>query len=491
MESVSLYSEARNEYLKQLSTWIIPSIVEFFRNEYSMIVSREGHKRAMAYFQEVCAGVPKWNQDIIETNVSALLESCHCDYIEDLMTAVFIAHTKMLTAIRVNSKQKKLQITLPKLDHFLHRIFIECARSFWKAPFLFNEELPPIERQKNILQLESMATEALSGAIRSLLPVKTILRDYMNDDGSSSSEDEKPVKSEHAYKKKDESDSDSDSSSESSSDDEDDRMLDELKSDMNSAPAIAAPAVVTPVTTAVQVAPIETVTSIATSVMPIETTVIPAVPVSVPITSSNTEITDDTPLSSINKTSPVFQALQEGSEFIEKHTPIMIQKLDTPPDAPILHESQHSVHADVKPANLVLQKDPEFQTFGSGSVITPPAAPAVAPVAAPATAPQLVIETEPSVHFTPYDTVFDENKHEISEIRYAPKVSMEDKPPSNWGMFDDEEEDVPKLSISNTASSLGVDDIEDLDAPARPPAPIQPDDIDEPLTMSGGDFEEL
>ena len=131
MESVSLYSEARNEYLKQLSTWIVPPLVEFFRKEYNSISAREGSKRAMGAFQEFCATVPRWNQDVIDTHIGVLLDTCRCDYVEELMTAVFIAHTKMLTAIRVSPRQKKLQITLPKLDHFLHRVFTECARSFW------------------------------------------------------------------------------------------------------------------------------------------------------------------------------------------------------------------------------------------------------------------------------------------------------------------------------------------------------------------------
>jgi hypothetical protein len=460
MESVSLYSEARNEYLKQLSTWIVAPIVEFFRNEYSAIVGREGHKRAMAVFQEFCATVPKWNQDIIESNVNALLENCRCDYIEELMTAVFIAHTKMLTAIRVNSKQKKLQITLPKLDHFLHRIFIECARSFWKAPFLFSEELLPIERQKNILQLESMATEALSGAVRSLLPVKTILRDYMNDD-ESSSEEEAPVP------KKSKSKAppvvqDSDSSSDSSSDEEDNTMLQELKSDMKSIP----PAVLEK----------------------------PAEPLPAPTQAPLVDEFDNIPLSQLIEKAPVTKQPEPviEPEFIEKKTPVTIEKLDTPPEAPVVHESTHAVISEVKPNEVILQKDPEALTAPTApTASTGPEAP-VNP-----NPPQLVIDTEPSVHFTPYDTVFDENKTEISEIRYAPKVSVEDKPPSNWGMsFEDDDDDMPKLSISNNASSLGLDDVVDLDAPPAAAsaqtatAPILPDDIDEPLTISG-DFEEL
>lgn len=181
MDSVATYSEARNEYMKQLSTWIVPFMIQHYRTLWNNS-SKGGPQRAMLVFQERCAEVPKWNQDTIDENVGKLLDNCRCDYLEELMAAVFIAHTKVLIAIRVSSKHKKLQITLPKLDHFLHRIFSECARSFWKIPYLFLDDTKPIEMQKNMLQAEVLCSEAITSAVRSLLPIKNILAEYLSDD---------------------------------------------------------------------------------------------------------------------------------------------------------------------------------------------------------------------------------------------------------------------------------------------------------------------
>lgn len=181
MDSVATYSEARNEYMKQLSTWIVPFMIQHYRTLWNNS-SKGGPQRAMLVFQEKCAEVPKWNQDTIDENVGKLLDNCRCDYLEELMAAVFIAHTKVLIAIRVSSKHKKLQITLPKLDHFLHRIFSECARSFWKIPYLFLDDTKPIEMQKNMLQAEVLCSEAITSAVRSLLPIKNILAEYLSDD---------------------------------------------------------------------------------------------------------------------------------------------------------------------------------------------------------------------------------------------------------------------------------------------------------------------
>lgn len=404
MESVSLYSEAKNEYLKQLSNWIIPPIVEFFRKEYDSISKRE-NRRAMAAFQTFCSEVPRWNQDVIEANINTILDNCRCDYIEELMTAVFIAHTKMLTAIRVSTKQKKLKITLPKLDHFLHRVFVECARVFWKAPFLFADDLSPVEKQKNVLQAETMCNEALSSAVRSLLPVKSILKDYLDED------DEEEIVEKVATKKKTEE-----------SDSEDESSEDELEND---APAPAPAPVPAP----------------APAPVPVE----PVVPVETPIVSE--------------------------PPTVEDKKPIIVEKLDTVNTSPsVPAESMHSVTTSA-PANGVNIEKIDSATSNSNP-------------------PKLLIETEPVVHFTPYDTVFDENKEGVSEIRYAPKVSVEDKPPSNWGIFeDDDEEDIPKLAISGEGTALDLSDIDDIDGGSS--KKVEEDEVMEMDLATTSEFESL
>jgi hypothetical protein len=181
MENIATYSEARSEYTKQLATFIVPALVTWFQQLWTRNSSDK--QRCLALFQGECEEVARWNTDRVHDEVRVLLERTGCDYMEELMTAVFVAHTKVLTAVRLSAKEKKLSITVPKLDHFIHRVFRETARHFWKSPFLFMENSTNIiERQKNVLQIEAMATEAITSAVRSLLPVKQILKDYMGDE---------------------------------------------------------------------------------------------------------------------------------------------------------------------------------------------------------------------------------------------------------------------------------------------------------------------
>jgi len=180
MENVATYSEARSEYTKQLATFIVPSIVTWFQTLWSRNAS--DRQRCLGAFQNECEEVARWNQDRIHDEVRVLIEKTGCDYMEELMTAVFVAHTKVLTAVRLSSKQKKLSITVPKLDHFIHRVFRESARCFWKTPFLFMSDSGVVDRQKNLLQIEAIATVAITPAVRGLIAVKQILQEYLGED---------------------------------------------------------------------------------------------------------------------------------------------------------------------------------------------------------------------------------------------------------------------------------------------------------------------
>lgn len=179
MESAT-FSEARVEYQKQMANKLVFPLLDFFRKIRTDLWA-ESQQSILSRFQKKCAEIPKWNQDVVAEETSRLIEASRCDYLEELMTALFIAHTKVMASVRVNKKNKKLTITVPKLDHFLHRLFTEAAKSFWKAPFLFQEDIPAIDRQKNLLQAEAIIEEAIYAAVRDMLPIKKILQEYISE----------------------------------------------------------------------------------------------------------------------------------------------------------------------------------------------------------------------------------------------------------------------------------------------------------------------
>lgn len=190
-EGVSVYSEAKGEYTKQLCQYMLPALQQYFLDMMDEAKQKEPNgNKVLLMFQQILEGVPEWNADKVQRETSALTTMTHCDYLEELLTAVFIAHTKVLSAIRLTSKQKKLQITIPRLEHFLHRTMIECSRLLWSNTYLFSTAAPSMERQKNLRHIEGILHDGIQQAIRSMLPVKNILREYLKEDDDDDEEEE-------------------------------------------------------------------------------------------------------------------------------------------------------------------------------------------------------------------------------------------------------------------------------------------------------------
>lgn len=185
--SAAIYSEAKSEYTKQLVFNFQPVLLRFFLDRYteakaSPSVSSKT-KSALSEFQDSLSQIPEWNLDKVQRETSSLLQAIHCDYIEDLITAVFIAHTKILSAIRLHAKpRRRIQITVPKPDHFMHRALSECSRILWSNVYLFSDTVSSLDRQKNTNDVNRFLEDGILQAIRNLLPVKSILRDSLQDD---------------------------------------------------------------------------------------------------------------------------------------------------------------------------------------------------------------------------------------------------------------------------------------------------------------------
>lgn len=198
----SVYSDARTEYTKQLSVYLVPSYFQFYitllEKAKQMMVNEP--KRSLWQFQNLLNEIHDWNMEKVHQEIYTIQQNANCDYLEDLLTAVFIAHTKVLTAIRLSSNQKKVEINVPKVDHFLFKALCETSKLLWSSTYLFRDGISGMEKQQNYRNIEGILQEGIMQAIRSMVPVKNILRDVINqdstnkDDAKEDSDDETETK---------------------------------------------------------------------------------------------------------------------------------------------------------------------------------------------------------------------------------------------------------------------------------------------------------
>ena len=183
--NVDILSQAKSEYSANLVNIIIPLIIEgfksIFKEAWQLCITNDEDSKYLMTFQNFLTRVPKWNQSIIEDETKRILDKSKCSYLEDLLTCVYITQLKILTSIRVSSKQKKIDIDIPKLSEFIHKVYIACARKIYSNVYLFEEEILPLQKQKNMRECELICKECMLNVIRESMPVEKILRAYLDE----------------------------------------------------------------------------------------------------------------------------------------------------------------------------------------------------------------------------------------------------------------------------------------------------------------------
>jgi hypothetical protein len=182
---VSNLHESKNEWCGRLVSILTPLMIEgirsIFNESWKLCVDNNETNKYLMTFQNLLSRIPKWNSVIIEEERKRIIERSGCNYIEDLITCVHIIQLKVLTCIRVGNKQKKIDISIPKLDHFLHRTYIQVARKLYSNVYLFERKISDLQMQKNNRELEIIVQECILTTIRESIPTEAIIRAYMDE----------------------------------------------------------------------------------------------------------------------------------------------------------------------------------------------------------------------------------------------------------------------------------------------------------------------
>jgi hypothetical protein len=192
--SVAVLVDAKEEYTKQLISMLKSCMYQGIKSIYldaKDICNQDNTpENVLMVFQDLLSRIPKWSQEIINKEYQRIIDATKCDYIEDLLKVVYVSHIKILTIVHSAQKNKKISLKVPSGGHFLHLCYIECAREFWKNPYLFSDRVSKYDHQKNMRDSETMISECVAETIRKQLPVRHILKEYLNEPDEDVKEEE-------------------------------------------------------------------------------------------------------------------------------------------------------------------------------------------------------------------------------------------------------------------------------------------------------------
>jgi hypothetical protein len=179
-----------------LSGHIIDGFRSIFNESLTLCEKTEEPEKYLMTFQNLLSRIPKWNQNMIETECSRIKEVSNCNYLDDLITCVHVIQLKILSCVRTSNQIQKIDIDMPSFNHFLHNVYINIARKLYSNIYLFQVDITPLEQQKNNREFENIVQTSIMNSIRDNIPIDQLLKQYIDETQEDSIEEKVIIKEE-------------------------------------------------------------------------------------------------------------------------------------------------------------------------------------------------------------------------------------------------------------------------------------------------------
>jgi len=183
---INFFVETKSEYTIQLVNVLTPLVYEGIQSIYSeaLKISDETNN-VLKVFQSFLKRIPKWNSEMIKQETDRIMNNSKSfSWLSDLVKATVKANIIVLTYNPSNKNINKVDAKNYqdiKIEDFIHKVYIECARELWNNPYLMYHQYPAIELKRNQRDTINLVKESIKEGIRKLLPVKQILEIYLGE----------------------------------------------------------------------------------------------------------------------------------------------------------------------------------------------------------------------------------------------------------------------------------------------------------------------
>ena len=183
--NITSLHDSKNEWCVRLINVLTPLVIEgiqsIFKEACTLCETNDEDEKYLMTFQNLISRIPKWNQVLVKEETERIKTKSNCAYLEDLISCVHIIQLKTLACVRVGKEQKKIDIAIPSLDDFIHKTYINIARKLYTNVYLFEKNVPGLEKQKLNREFEIVVKECIMNTIRDNIPVEGLLRAYIDE----------------------------------------------------------------------------------------------------------------------------------------------------------------------------------------------------------------------------------------------------------------------------------------------------------------------
>ena len=181
--------EIKNEYTECLVKNITPLLHEGIQSMYAdakefklQQLGKDNGATISDLFQHLLKEAPKMTSELLEKETHRIKLNARCgEWFDDLIKAVVKSNILLLTNTvsgQVGFNEDEYHSKISTQD-FIHKCYIEAARELYNYPELYTETGDSIQLNKNKREAMNIIETSVREAIRKLLPMKMILKDYL------------------------------------------------------------------------------------------------------------------------------------------------------------------------------------------------------------------------------------------------------------------------------------------------------------------------
>lgn len=172
--NMNVIVEAKTQYTKQLQNAVKDVICDKIINDYEQVKKHSKPDEIMYDFQSKLLSYKKWNSDDIDNQTKQVVKKC--EFLNEIITAVFISNIRILTSVKMNQNKKKMKITIPSNETFIHKLYVNVAKIIYNNIVSFHNVKTSNIRKNDI---QKYVNEAIEELILNMLPLKEILDCYI------------------------------------------------------------------------------------------------------------------------------------------------------------------------------------------------------------------------------------------------------------------------------------------------------------------------
>lgn len=171
---MDVLAECERKYMAKLSGAMIPVMIDAFFDLYAEAKKQSQGRKILLQYQALLIEVKNWNNMMMKQHTDEIIK--RCSMFPNLLAAVFVISVKIMSAVRISTESKKLNIKLPTNDVFVHSCYIAAAKDLYEDPFVVVDDIKESEKRA---KLTHRFTACIKEVVESFIPVQQILETYI------------------------------------------------------------------------------------------------------------------------------------------------------------------------------------------------------------------------------------------------------------------------------------------------------------------------